>query len=184
VYEKDQYKSAETVVAMLADIVSKNGNLLLSVPLRRDGQPDEKEIAIVRGIGAWLERYGDAIYATRPWHVFGEGPAMKVREPGRHGGDKDTISVPLTVEDIRFTQSKDGSLLYAIVMAPPANGEVLIRSLGTSAEGAPPSIASARLLGADQDLPITRSEAGLQVSVPGGLLPPLGIFALKVTLSR
>ena len=181
VYDRNEYKDARTVIAMLADIVSKNGNLLLSVPLRRDGQPDEKEIAIVRDIGAWLERYGEAIYATRPWQVFGEGPAMLAREPGRHGGDKDVITVPLTSEDIRFTQTKDASRLYAIVMAPPPNGELVIRSLGSTAAGAPPAIASVRLLGTEQDLPITRDEAGLKLALPADQLPGLGIFALRIT---
>ena len=60
---------------MLADIVSKNGNLMLSVPLQRDGTPDADEIKIVSDIGAWLKVNGDAIYATRPWKIYGEGPS-------------------------------------------------------------------------------------------------------------
>jgi alpha-L-fucosidase len=183
VYDKNEYKNANTVIAMMADIVSKNGNLLLSVPLRRDGQPDEKEIAIVSGIGAWLESYGEAIYATRPWLVFGEGPAKKASEPGRHGGIKDAITVPLTAEDIRFTQSKDGLYIYAIVMASPSNGEVLIRSLGNTGEGAQITIASARLVGAKQDLPIARNESGLRVKLPADQATGLGIFALRLAVS-
>ena len=63
---------------MLADIVSKNGNLMLSVPLQRDGQPDADEIKIVSEIGAWLKVNGEAIYATRPWKIYGEGPSTVV----------------------------------------------------------------------------------------------------------
>jgi len=58
---------------MLVDIVSKNGNLLLSVPVRGDGTIDELEVKIVSEIGAWLKVNGEAIYATRPWHIYGDG---------------------------------------------------------------------------------------------------------------
>ena len=67
------------VVQMLVDIVSKNGNLLLSVPLRGDGTIDEDEVEIVEGIGAWMEVNGEGIYATRPWKVYGEGPVHRRR---------------------------------------------------------------------------------------------------------
>ena len=78
IFERNGYKSAASVVRMLADIVSKNGNLMLSVPLQRDGQPDEDEIKIVSEIGAWLKVNGEAIYATRPWKIYGEGPSTPV----------------------------------------------------------------------------------------------------------
>ena len=65
----------KTVIHMLVDIVSKNGNLLLSVPVRGDGTIDEEELAIVEGIAAWMDVNGEAIFGTRPWKVFGEGPA-------------------------------------------------------------------------------------------------------------
>ena len=107
--------------AMLADIVSKNGNLMLSVPLQRDGTPDSDEIKIVSDIGAWLKVNGEAIYATRPWKIFGEGPSTVAAEKGPVRRPEPTCrSKPFTPEDIRFTQSKDGKTLYAIVLAIPA----------------------------------------------------------------
>ena len=44
---------------MLVDIVSKNGNLLLSVPLRGSGAIDEKEVAILKDIKAWMDVNGE-----------------------------------------------------------------------------------------------------------------------------
>ena len=95
IFERQGYKSAASVVRMLADIVSKNGNLMLSVPLRRDGQPDAEEIKIVSEIGAWLKVNGEAIYATRPWKIYGEGPAIQCRREGpvRRPGRCDTKAV-------------------------------------------------------------------------------------------
>ena len=78
IFKYHHYKSAASVIRMLADIVSKNGNLMLSVPLQRDGQPDADEIKIVSEIGAWLKVNGEAIYATRPWKIYGEGPSTAV----------------------------------------------------------------------------------------------------------
>lgn len=74
VYDRNGYKPASQVVKMLVDIVSKNGNLLLSVPLRGSGAIDEKEVAILKDIKAWMDVNGESIYGTRPWTTFGEGP--------------------------------------------------------------------------------------------------------------
>ncbi|HUC84129.1 MAG TPA: alpha-L-fucosidase, partial [Candidatus Acidoferrales bacterium] len=119
-FNEHHYKTAAQVIPMLADIVSKNGNLMLSVPVRADGTIDADEEKIVAEIGAWLKLNGEAIYATRPWKIYGEGPAMARQEAGEFGGQKDISSGPLTSRDIRFTQSKDKRSIYAIVLHPPA----------------------------------------------------------------
>ena len=106
IFEQHQYKSAATVIPMLADIVSKNGNLMLSVPVRGDGSIDADEVKIVGDIGAWLKVNGEAIYATRPWKVFGEGPSTKAFEKGQFDGQSDTHKTPFTPEDIRFTSQR------------------------------------------------------------------------------
>ena len=74
-YDRNDYKSTKTVIQMLADIVSKNGNLLLNIPVRGDGTIDEKELKVVEGIANWMDVNKECIFGTRPWKVFGEGPA-------------------------------------------------------------------------------------------------------------
>ena len=96
IFEQHRYKTAANVIPMLADIVSKNGNLMLSVPLQRDGTPDSDEIKIVSDIGAWLKVNGDAIYATRPWKIYGEGPSTETAEKGPFGGQRDVQKTPFT----------------------------------------------------------------------------------------
>lgn len=166
IYERKQYKSAASVVRMLADIVSKNGVLMLSVPLRRDGQPDEQEIEIVKEIGAWLKVNGEAIYATRPWKVYGEGPSTAVAEKGQFDGQKDVSDKPFTSEDIRFTQSKDGKTLYVIVLEIPKDGKVTVKSLAAGSDKWPGKIGSVRLVGGGK-LKFTRDAGGLRVTLPG-----------------
>ena len=178
IYERHGYKSAASVLRMLADIVSKNGNLMLSVPLRRDGQPDEQEIEIVKEIGAWLKVNGEAIYATRPWKIYGEGPSTEAAEKGRFDGQKDVSDKPFTAEDIRFTQSKDGKTVYAIVLELPKDGKVTVKSLAASSEKWPGKIGSVRLVGGGK-LKFTRDETGLHVSLPEKFNGKIA-FALKI----
>ena len=62
---------------MLADVVSKNGNLPLNIPLRGEGTPDDKEIEILSGLAAWMEVNGECPFGTCPWVRFGEGPSTQ-----------------------------------------------------------------------------------------------------------
>ena len=165
IFKKHGYKSAASVVRMLADIVSKNGNLMLSVPLQRDGQPDADEIKIVSEIGAWLKVNGDAIYATRPWKIYGEGPSTELHEKGQFDGQRDVQNKPFTAADIRFTQAKDGRTIYAIVLEIPKNGQVTIKSLAATSADGPTRIGSVRLVGGGK-LKFTRDDAGLHVALP------------------
>jgi alpha-L-fucosidase len=171
VFKRHQYKSAASVIRMLADIVSKNGNLMLSVPLQRDGQPDSDEIKIVSEIGAWLKVNGEAIYATRPWKIYGEGPSTESAEKGQFDGQRDVSNKPFTPADIRFTQSKDGKTLYALVLEIPQDGQVTVKSLASNSANWPGSIGSVKLVcghrfWGDRSLRFTRDENGLHISLP------------------
>jgi len=177
--EKHLYVPASTIIPMLADIVSKNGNLMLSVPLNRDGVPDSDEIKIVTDIGAWLKVNGEAIFATRPWKVFGEGPSTTAEVGARGGRPIAAASKPYTPEDIRFTQSKDGKTIYAIVLAIPADGKITIKSLAGDSPNWTGSIGSVRLLGVSGDLKFTRDENGLHLTLPEKL-PSQVAFALQI----
>jgi alpha-L-fucosidase len=181
VFQHHGYKSAASVIRMLCDIVSKNGNHMLSVPLRRDGTPDSDEIKIVNEIGTWLRVNGEAIYATRPWKIYGEGPSTRTSEKGHFDGQADVSKQPFTPEDIRFTQSKDGKTFYAIVLAIPQDGKVTIKSLATGSENWPGKIGSIRLVGGAwwNKLKFTRDEAGLLVSLPEKF-DGQNVFALKI----
>lgn len=171
-FDNHQYKSATTVIHRLCDIVSKNGNLLLSVPIRGDGTIDADEHKILGEIAAWMGRNGEAIYGTRPWRSFGEGPT---RVAG--GMFSEHSSQPFTAEDIRFTSK--GGALYAIAMGWPKSGVLRIATLAEDSALAPGAIEHVEVLGSTDSVPFTRSRKGLEVRLPAGLAGAIAI-ALKI----
>jgi len=170
-FKDHSYKSAQSVIHRLCDIVSKNGNLLLSIPVRGDGTIDEDEHKILETMAEWMGRNGEAIHGTRPWRTFGEGPT---RVAG--GMFSEDQSGSFTAEDIRFTTK--GGALYAIALGWPRSGVLRIESLAQESALAPGAIDSVEILGAGP-VAFTRSRKGLQVRLPEGLAGGIG-FALKV----
>jgi alpha-L-fucosidase len=176
-FEQHRYKTPGQVVQMLIDIVSKNGNLMLNIPVRGDGTIDEDEVACVEGIAGWMARNGEGIFATRPWHVYGEGPSVTTQPPaGEFGGARDVR--PYTAEDIRFTSK--GDVLYAFVMAWPAEGKVTIKTLAQGSQHFPGNIARVELLGGGAPLEFSRDTTGLRVKLPAAK-PNDYAYAVRIT---
>jgi alpha-L-fucosidase len=165
------YYSADRLIDDLVDIVSKNGCLLLNIAPAPDGTIPDKQKQRLRAIGAWLKVNGEAIYASRPWKVFGEGPTQTLQ-----GHLADLKFDGFTAEDIRFTQSKDGATLYAITLGWPESGEVLMRSLGTSAGW----VEDVQVLGYWGVLEWEQTAEGLAVSLPQRLAGQPAV-TLKIT---
>jgi alpha-L-fucosidase len=162
IYDRDRYKTAGTVIRMLADIVSKNGNLLLNIPLRGDGTPDEKELKVLEDIATWMDVNRECIFATRPWKKFGEGPATD-GAPMRAQGFNEGRGKAMTADDFRFTAK--GKVLYAIELGWPTNG-ISIKSLGKSAKLLDGSIRSIQLLGSKEKLEWRQTDNALVIAQP------------------
>ena len=169
IYEENSYKTPKQVIQRLADVVSKNGNLLLNIPVRGNGTIDEKEAAIVDDIAAWTARNGEAIFGTRPWLKFGEGPT---RPP--QGMLNEDQAKPFTSSDMRFTRK--GAALYTICMEWP-QGESAITSLG--ARALPEAVIEKVELVGGPALQFRRDSDALHLSLPP---PQRGAFTPAIRI--
>lgn len=158
------YVGAEAVIQRLADVVSKNGNLLLSIPLAGHGALDPDEESILDDMGRWTAINGEAIFASRPWRIYGEGPTRPVA-----GMQNEEKAKPWTANDVRFTTN--GGALYALFLKPPA-GEATITALAARADG--PRVERATLLGGGT-VAFRQDATGLHLDMagraPAGFVP-------------
>ncbi len=158
--QKPDYKPIQRLIGQLVDIVSKNGHLLLNINPAADGVIPEPTVERLLAIGRWLDVNGEAIYGTRPWNIFGEGPT-KIK--AGTFGEKQTPE--FTAQDIRFTSR--WKTVYAIVLDWPAERELVIKTLTTNggpiAQG---EIAHVSLLGSDASLDYVHSSEGLRIPLP------------------
>lgn len=156
--QDDEYKTPKALVQDLVDIVSKNGNLMLNVGPKADGTIPEGAQAVLRGIGAWMKVNGEAIYGTRPWKYFGEGPTATVA-----GEKNEAANRGWKAEDIRYT-TKAGAL-YAIAMERPTDGVVRMKTLYAGTPYLDRKIGTVTLLGGGE-VGWKQTEKGLEVTLP------------------
>ncbi len=164
----NRYKTPAKVLHTLCDVVSKNGNMMLSVPIRGDGTIDAREREIVETIGVWMRRYGDAIYATRPWRIHAEGPTGSGGGSFSEGG-QDTGYTP---RDIRYVRK--GTAVHALVLGWPEDGVVRSTLLGAANPVGRGRIERVSVPGGAA-LPFRRTAAALEVDVPAALRNAIGI---------
>jgi alpha-L-fucosidase len=178
VFEQHKYKTVPQVAAMLVNIVSKNGNLLLNIPVKGDGTIDSDEVQFLHGMAAWMDVNAEGIFGTRPWKVSGEGPAKVA------GGMFNENKIHYGAQDIRFT-AKAGAL-YAYFLGWPADRQVTIHSLRAAPAGETAlldrKIVDLRLLGSSAKLAWTQDGEGLHVTLPEGVTPPAGPGCVRLTL--
>ncbi|WP_295715130.1 alpha-L-fucosidase [Mucilaginibacter sp.] len=165
------FKTAQYVITNLIDIVSKNGNLLLNIGPRPDGSITDEETQVLLGTGKWLKVNGEAIYGTRPWKVYGEGPTRSA------SGQFVDQKIPFSSKDIRFTVK--GDKLYAITLGLPAPGEtVSITSLGSDTGNG--TVAGVELLGSNVKVKWKQNKNALIIN-NSAVYPTQNAAAFKIT---
>ncbi|MDQ6664615.1 MAG: alpha-L-fucosidase [Acidobacteriota bacterium] len=157
------YKTPKTVIDMLVDIVSRNGNLLLNFPLPGSGELDPQELQVLSGITQWMAVNGDAIFGTRPWKVYGTGPGTQAAPARDRLAFNERARKDLTAQDVRFTR-RDNTL-YAFLMGWPEK-ETSIAALGLKSEFDPGKIGNVELLGHKGSMKWKQDGSSLTVRMP------------------
>lgn len=156
--ENDAYRTPESLLIDLVDVVSKNGTLLLNVGPKADGTIPPPAAQVLLGIGDWLRTNGEAIYDSTPWILYGEG------DTNTGAGEKQEMANrKFAPDNLRFTAK--GNIVYAFGLAWPAGGKTKIKTLY---RGTPyvQAIKSVRLLGSDKNVAWTQTDLGLEVLLP------------------
>lgn len=172
--EHDEYRDAKSLIDELVDVVSKNGNLLLNIGPESDGTIPEQARAILLEMGAWLRINGEAIYGSRPWLLYGEGPT-KVTSTTMNSDRQE-----FTAEDIRFT-THNGAL-YAIALGWPTDGELRVRTLFRGTPYLKGAVCKVELLGSSAPLTFHQDEYGLHIALPSKA-PGEAAFTFRITES-
>ncbi len=176
--ENDEYRTASSLIQQLVDTVSKNGNLLLNVGPKSDGTIPEQARQVLLQIGDWLHTNGEAIYGTRPFALFGEGPT----KAPKNSTEKNKDIQAFTPEDIRFTVSPDHRYVYAIALGWPPSGSLTIHTLFKGNPYLITPVCAVDLLGHPGLIPFEQADYGLHLSLP--IASPTGLLSASAYVFR
>jgi alpha-L-fucosidase len=163
-YTEDlEIKESKDVLHVLIDITSKNGVLLLNISPKADGTIPQDQRQVLLDIGAWLDQYGEAIYGTRPWYTFGEGPT---REPeGHFDFHREFLKIVYSADDVRYT-TKDKHIYATILGWPGAEKEVVLSAFAADQLPEPVTVKELTLLGSESEVKWEQTDAGLIIRTP------------------
>ena len=161
--ENLEIKKSKDVLHVLIDIVSKNGILLLNISPMADGTIPDIQKNVLTDMGAWLSKYGEAIYNTRPWYTHGEGPT--VEPEGHFRNNRAFLNITYSWEDIRYTTM--GETIYATLLGWPGAGvDIQLKSFASDSLPEPMEVGHVTLLGSEEELAWNQSDEGLSITTP------------------
>jgi len=176
-YTQDlRIKNTAVVLRTFIDIVSKNGQLLLNISPMADGSIPENQKRVLLGIGEWLSKYGEAIYETRPFVEYGEGPTQMQK-----GGGFSKMKGSYGPQDIRYTRK--GNTVYALILGwPGANTAITMKMFGQGGLAQDIKVTKMSMLGTRERIKWQRQTDGLVVYTPNKKVDEMAIvFKLKIS---
>ncbi|WP_423126981.1 alpha-L-fucosidase [Gaoshiqia sp. Z1-71] len=180
-YKKDRVPThnARTIIEMMADIISKNGNLLMNLELAADGTIPAEEKIIFDELGEWIDINGEAIYASKPWKIYGDNlnsylkrsenianadlEALKKQNESEQFNQRTVKSLPYGNDEVRFTVK--GDVLYVFVLNP-SEGNITLSSLGLKSPNFPGKIKNIKMLGSKEKIKYRQNDEVLTLTIP------------------
>jgi alpha-L-fucosidase len=161
-------KETKDVLHVLIDIVSKNGVLMSNISPKADGTIPGEQKEVLLGLGEWLDQYGVAIYGTRPWYTYGEGPT---KEPeGHFNKHREFLKIVYSAEDVRYTTK--GNTIYATILGwPEGKDEILF----TAFKDQNLSVEDITLMGSVDKINWALETSGLRVDLPEKIVDKMAI---------
>jgi alpha-L-fucosidase len=160
--DHDEYRTAKSLIHQLLDTASKNGNLLLNVGPKADGTIPDEARGILLQMGAWLRINGEAVFGSRPFLVFGEGPTKTPPNPTQMNSDVQLY----TPFDVRYTTSHDGAILYAAILGVPSEGSIVLHTLYRGNPYLTAPVCSVHLLGSATSVEFVQQPDGIRLIIP------------------
>ncbi len=178
-YTQDlKIKPVADVLHVLIDIVSKKGVLLLNISPMADGTIPADQQDVLLKMGEWLQKYGEAIYGSRPWYTFGEGPT---KEPeGSFENHQEFLKIKYSEKDVRYT-TNNGSIYATILGWPGNNSEVLLKAFSKAEWPDAKNIKNVSLLGSDENIKYELSDQGLKITTPSFAVDSMAVvFKIEI----
>jgi len=156
------------MIRYIIEAIARDGNAALSIPIRPDGSLEEPCITMLKELGVWMKRNGEAIYGSHAWKIPGEGEMVDGKLKILPGGalQRKHADFKFDAQDIRFTVGKNGSLYAFCMNVPASEALVKIKSLGKDAGNFEKAIKSVQLLGYDGKLNWKQEADGLSITCP------------------
>ncbi len=151
------YDTGGAIVQRLLEAISRDGAMMVNIPIRPDGALDSGATNMLQGVGQWMAIHGEGIYGSRAWVTPTDG-------------------------NFRFTVGTNGCL-YAYYLGIPAGGtQLTIPSLATTSNLLVGAIGSVSLLGSTSNLVWSQTSAGLVVTCPATMstMPSCTAIGFKI----
>jgi len=156
------------MIRYIIEAIARDGNAALCISILPDGSLDEGSMNMLKEVGTWMNRNGEAVYGSHAWTIPGEGEQINGKLKMLPGGalSRKHAEFKFNAQDIRFTIGKNGAF-YAFCMNVPAPGvQLKIKSLGTNAKYFHKPVKNVKLLGYNGKLQWKMEADGLAIICP------------------